>query len=118
MMAIGNPVGVEALKEKLSRGLLAYNSLLSAEAKEKIEKNNLEECVFICWVEAYISLFDQFIATPGVFARVLDVLIFEFEINYLDGFDAAVAATFAALLNNINLSAVYSFSTLREAFRI
>lgn len=116
MMAIGNPDGVDALKEKLSRGLLTYNSLLSAEAKEKIEKNNLEESVFTCWVEAYITMFNRFIATPGLYARVLDVLIFEFEINYLDGFDAAVAATFAALLNNINLSAVYSLSTLNEAF--
>lgn len=55
------PDSIEGLKEKLARGVLAYEQLLSANNKLQIEGKNLNDVIFLVWVKAFSSFFGSII---------------------------------------------------------
>jgi len=69
--------------------VLAYEQLLDETSLDIISKNNLTEIIQTFWVENYTSFFDGIISSFA-FTKILDLFVFEFGLNLVDGFETAI----------------------------
>lgn len=87
---------------KLARGVLVYEKLLNPKSLMVIQQNSMAESVEALWIQINVNFF-YLTFQSSAFTRILDICIFEFGINMLDGFETAFAVCFATLLDMIDL---------------
>ncbi|KAL4438331.1 hypothetical protein ABPG74_009754 [Tetrahymena malaccensis] len=115
LVVMENEQGLQAMKKRIATGIVAYETMLNPHSKLMIQQNQLQDCVKYQWFKQSTNFFQNTFQSFN-FTKILDIVVFEFGMNLMDGFENAVLACFITLLDKIKLDGIINQPQLENAF--
>ncbi|EAR84965.2 hypothetical protein TTHERM_00585230 (macronuclear) [Tetrahymena thermophila SB210] len=115
LVVMENEQGLQAMKKRIAIGIVAYETMLNPHSKLMIQQNQLQDAIKYQWFKQSTNFFQNTFQSFN-FTKILDIVVFEFGMNLMDGFENAVLACFITLLDRIKLDGIINQSQLENAF--